>query len=287
MSTTSDRADSSSTVPPAEPSPRRPARRPGAALRPLLLRLHFYAGVFVAPFLAVACLTGLVYVFSPQLNDLVYRDELLVGPHSGAAAPARRPDRRRACCASRGHADPRSLTRATPTAPPGVVLAVPRPARRHRSAPSTSTPTPRTVRGSLDTWYDTPPLQTTLDALHRNLLLGEPGRLYSELAASWLWVLARSAAWRCGSGKATPPGAASGRRCRPAAAAERGQAAVACWAGTGAVGVWLAVALLFISATGLTWSNYAGARFQRLSSTPSRAPRRARRRGRPRPRRSR
>jgi uncharacterized iron-regulated membrane protein len=30
----------------------------------------------------------------------------------------------------------------------------------------------------------------------------------------------------------------------------------------GAVGVWLSVALLFISATGLTWSHYAGARFQ-------------------------
>jgi uncharacterized iron-regulated membrane protein len=29
-----------------------------------------------------------------------------------------------------------------------------------------------------------------------------------------------------------------------------------------ATGVWLAVALLFISATGLTWSTYAGARFQ-------------------------
>ena len=31
------------------------------------------------------------------------------------------------------------------------------------------------VRGSPDTWYGTPPLQTMLDALHRNLLLlGEP-----------------------------------------------------------------------------------------------------------------
>jgi hypothetical protein len=35
-----------------------------------------------------------------------------------------------------------------------------------------------------------PPLQTTLDDLHRNLLLGDGvGSVYSELAASWLWVL--------------------------------------------------------------------------------------------------
>ncbi len=27
-----------------------------------------------------------------------------------------------------------------------------------------------------------------LDQLHRGLLLGDVGRIYSELAASWLWV---------------------------------------------------------------------------------------------------
>jgi uncharacterized iron-regulated membrane protein len=42
----------------------------------------------------------------------------------------------------------------------------------------------------------------------------------------------------------------------------------------GAVGVWLTVALLFISATGLTWSTYAGARFSTVvdavkGSTPA------------------
>lgn len=35
------------------------------------------------------------------------------------------------------------------------------------------------------------PLRTTIDRLHRDLLLGEPGRLYSELAASWLGVHGR------------------------------------------------------------------------------------------------
>lgn len=34
------------------------------------------------------------------------------------------------------------------------------------------------------------PLRTAIDQLHRSLLLGDPGRLYSELAASWLWVAA-------------------------------------------------------------------------------------------------
>src|SRR5690606_31904930 len=48
------------------------------------------------------------------------------------------------------------------------------------------------VRGDL-TVYGTSgalPLRAWLDHLHRNLHLGEPGRLYSELAASWLGVVA-------------------------------------------------------------------------------------------------
>ncbi|MDT5043015.1 MAG: hypothetical protein QOE51_4000 [Actinoplanes sp.] len=35
----------------------------------LLLRLHFYAGVLVAPFLIVAALTGLAYTLTPQLDQ--------------------------------------------------------------------------------------------------------------------------------------------------------------------------------------------------------------------------
>ena len=113
------------------------------------------------------------------------------------------------------------------------------------------------VRGSLDTWYDTPPLQTTLDALHRNLLLGEPGRIYSDFAASWLWVLVLGglALW-------------IGRRRRRAPVAEavlpplRARPGRRMMGWHGATGIWLAIALLFISATGLTWSSHAGAHFQ-------------------------
>ncbi|NEE56027.1 PepSY domain-containing protein, partial [Streptomyces sp. SID8455] len=35
------------------------------AVRHLLVRLHFYAGVLVAPFLLVAAVTGLAYTFTP------------------------------------------------------------------------------------------------------------------------------------------------------------------------------------------------------------------------------
>jgi hypothetical protein len=34
-------------------------------LRPLLLRVHFYAGLFVGPFLLLAAVTGLLYTTTP------------------------------------------------------------------------------------------------------------------------------------------------------------------------------------------------------------------------------
>jgi uncharacterized iron-regulated membrane protein len=226
-----------------------------SAFRPLVLRIHFYAGVLVAPFLVVVALTGLAYVFSPQLGDLVYADELLVGPHDGPARPL--DDQVAAAVAAHPEGtlssvvDPGDPDRTT-----GVVLAVPGlPDDVERTV--YVDPYTAQVRGSLDTWYDTPPLQTTLDALHRNLLLGEPGRIYSELAASWLWVLVLGglALWisrrrrhRTLAATVLPPlGSRPGRR------------RMLGW--HAATGVWLAVALLFISSTGLTWSTYAGARF--------------------------
>ncbi len=34
------------------------------------------------------------------------------------------------------------------------------------------------------------PFRAAIDYLHRNLMLGDFGRYYSELAASWLWIAA-------------------------------------------------------------------------------------------------
>ncbi|MFD1654818.1 PepSY domain-containing protein, partial [Pseudonocardia alaniniphila] len=49
-----------------------------SGLRPLVLRLHFYVGLFVGPFLLVAAVTGLAYTVTPQLEQLVHHQELTV-----------------------------------------------------------------------------------------------------------------------------------------------------------------------------------------------------------------
>lgn len=244
-STTSSTADPPDATPPGR----------WAVLRPLVLRVHFYAGVLVAPFLVVACLTGLAYVFSPQLGDLLYGHQLRVEPRPGpvrpldsqiAAALAAHPEGTLAGVIVPGEAD---RTTQVELAVDGLAEDT---VRTVYVDPYTGE-----VRGALDTWFGEPPLQTTLDALHRTLLLGDVGRLYSELAASWLWVLVLGglALWI-----ARARASRSSRTARtPARGTPAGRRRLLGW--HGATGVWLALALLFISATGLTWSNHAGDRF--------------------------
>ncbi|WP_237085078.1 PepSY domain-containing protein, partial [Mycobacteroides abscessus] len=45
---------------------------------PIVLRLHFYAGLLVGPFLLIAALTGLAYALVGQVDAAVYRHELKV-----------------------------------------------------------------------------------------------------------------------------------------------------------------------------------------------------------------
>ncbi|MGW1552962.1 PepSY-associated TM helix domain-containing protein, partial [Streptomyces sp. NPDC002346] len=110
------------------------------------------------------------------------------------------------------------------------------------------------VRGALEQYGSTGalPLRTWIDDLHRDLHLGEPGRLYSEFAASWLWVIA-------GGGLVLWFGRRRAQRKVRGTSGRRRTLTV-----HGSVGVWAAAGLFFLSATGLTWSTYAGANIDDL-----------------------
>ncbi|PRC56213.1 PepSY domain-containing protein, partial [Mycobacterium sp. ITM-2017-0098] len=56
--------------------------------RAFVVRMHFYAGVLVGPFLPVAAVTGGLYALAPTLERFVYRDVLTVEP-AGATASLR------------------------------------------------------------------------------------------------------------------------------------------------------------------------------------------------------
>ncbi|GAA1891531.1 PepSY domain-containing protein [Asanoa iriomotensis] len=233
-----------------------PRRR---TIGPLVLRLHFYAGVLVAPFLVVAALTGLAFVFSPQLDRIVYAHELRVDP--GGAA---RPLAEQVAAAVRAHPDGSVGTvipPVAPTDPTKVVFNLPELGEKQHTV--YVDPYTNELRGTLTTWFGSTPLQTWLDDLHRNLHLGVVGRHYSELAASWLWLVALGGLFlwlrRQWMARATLR-----RTVLPDLSAKVGVRRTRGW--HAATGVWLVVGLLALSATGLTWSRYAGANFDVLRS---------------------
>ncbi len=213
-----------------------------AAVRPLLVRLHFYAGVFVGPFLLVAAVTGLAYVWTPQVEQAVYDHELHV-----PAAPGVVPLAQQAAAAKAAVPDG-TVTGIRPGPTPAdstqVIFTRPglEPSYHHTVFVDPHT---GTIRGQLETYGSgqAMPLRGWIDGLHANLQLGDFGRWYSELAASWLWVvvLAGIALW-------------FGSRKRKKSPSARGR--LLSWHRM--TGLAIATGLLVLSATGLTWSEHAG-----------------------------
>ena len=168
------------TSPPASPT--------RSGWRGLVLRLHFYAGLLVGPFILVATVTGVLYVLTPQLESFLYAEQLRVPPTARELPLA---DQVRAALATDPGGD---LVAVRPAPEPGATTRVLFDDGLGESERRTVFVDPGTgaVQGSLVSYGTSGvlPFRTTIDQLHRNLLLGEPGRLYSELAASWLWVVA-------------------------------------------------------------------------------------------------
>ncbi|MEJ2868060.1 PepSY-associated TM helix domain-containing protein [Actinomycetospora sp. OC33-EN08] len=239
-------------APQPPPTPPVSPRRLGAwrGLRPLVMRLHFYVGIFVGPFILVAATTGLIYTITPQLDQLLYRDALTVPASTAqvdlgaqiAAASAAVPDG--AVTEVRPSPGPETTTRVSFDAP-GVAEDY---ARTAFVDPHTGQ-----VRAVLDTFGEWLPTRAWIDTLHRTLHLGDVGRVYSELAASWLWVLALSglALWIVRRRRQSRV-----RRTLLPENGPAGRARIRSWHGS--VGLWAAIGMLGLSATGLTWSQFAG-----------------------------
>jgi uncharacterized iron-regulated membrane protein len=226
---------------------------PPSDLKAFVARLHFYVGLFVGPFLLVAAVTGVLYVLTPQLEDIIYRQALTTGTTGPARSLVAQTEAARAVVGP----DAR-LSAVRPATEPGrttrVMFADPHLGESENRAIFVD-PVTLAVRGDL-TVYGTSgilPFRTALDYLHRNLLLGDLGRYYSELAASWLRVAALGGIllwlWRRTGRLSRKNPQNTGLRLRRL---------------HGVIGISVSLGLLFLSVTGLTWSQGAGGRIDAL-----------------------
>ncbi|WP_447858504.1 PepSY-associated TM helix domain-containing protein [Enterobacter ludwigii] len=210
----------------------------------ILARLHFYIGIFIAPFIFLAALSGTLYVLSPTLEKIMYADLLYPESKGNNTLLSEQ------------------IAAAIRIIEPNAPVAAVRPAAREGEStrvifashdfPAGEKKTvfvdPVTLKilGILPTYGTSGalPLRTWIDKLHSGALFGEAGRKYSELAASWMWVAAVGGIvmwWHQRRRKTTPSSTQHMRR--------RWHIIIG----------WCAFPLmLFISATGLTWSGGAG-----------------------------
>lgn len=256
------------TTPPTAPATPRPSRDGQRGwFGQLLLRLHFSAGLFVGPFILIAALSGAVYALGPTIEQGLYRHEL-TAPSAAAAKPLAEQIDAAQAYIDRHH--------------PEDTLAAVRPAPEHGATTRVMyaeaglmdsqdravfiDPGTAEVRGDLLVYGTSGalPFRTWVDTFHRSLFLGDVGRLYSETAASWLGVvsLAGLGLWVARIRKTR----AKRDMVRPARRV-RGYRRTSSWHAS--TGVWLLLGALFLSATGITWSQYGGANVDQLRAALS------------------
>ncbi|RON68221.1 peptidase [Pseudomonas fluorescens] len=211
----------------------------------LAWRWHFYAGLFVAPFMVMLALTGIIYLFKPQLDLLMYSSllEVPVGHHTVPADDL--------------------LQRVKAAYPQGQVTQYLPPVNAERSAQFVVKNAGHELNVFVDPYHGDilgeqdakQNLQAIARAIHGELMIGTVGDQLIEMAAGWGVVLVVSGLFLW-----WPRGQAAGilwPRLN-----SRGRVL---WRDLHAVtGFWGATLLLVMLLSGMTWTGFWGKQYAQV-----------------------
>ena len=148
----------------------------------LIWRWHFYAGLIVAPFLLILSVTGAIYLFNDELNDVIYPSQRFVAPHAQTVPVS-------------------TMIRSALAAHPGGASRIDLPAAADRSAivfvqPTAGSPLRIAVDPGTGRVLGSLVYERTLvgfaDEMHGSLTMGTIGDRIVELAACWALLLIAS-----------------------------------------------------------------------------------------------
>ena len=220
-------------------------------------RWHFYAGLFVAPFLILLSLTGIVYLFKPQLDNLLYPELMKVPPAAHILSADQLPGKPLGADAlwakARATMPDANLSKYLPPVAPDtsaqfIVT------QQGNELTLFMDPVSGTLLGTMDNKWN---LQAVARALHADLLLGTTGDRLIELAAGWGIVLLVSGLYLWWPRKGPGVGGILWPRLN-----QRGRL---WWRDLHAVvGFWGAGFLLLLLLSGMTWTGFWGAQFADL-----------------------
>ncbi|MFD1173402.1 PepSY-associated TM helix domain-containing protein [Oceanobacillus picturae] len=212
-------------------------------------RWHFYAGIIIAPFLLILALTGSVYLFKPQIENMIYADYYDVTPQDERLA------------------DSEIIDQAKETHPGAVVTSF-RPGEddtRSSEVGLSSEGESLTVfvnpytGDSLGELNDEDRIMDKIEEFHGELMVGTLGDRIVELAASWGVVLIVTGIFlwlprkRKGLAGVVYPRFHKGKM-----TLRRDLHAVPAF--------WIAAGMFFLIMTGLPWSGFWGTNFQTIAT---------------------
>ncbi|MBH3443358.1 PepSY domain-containing protein [Pseudomonas moraviensis] len=211
----------------------------------LAWRWHFYAGLFVAPFMVMLALTGIIYLFKPQLDSLMYSSllEVPVGHHTVPADDL--------------------LQRVKAAYPQGQVTQYLPPVNAERSAQFVVKNAGHELNVFVDPYHGDilgeqdakQNLQAIARAIHGELMIGTVGDRLIEMAAGWGVVLVVSGLFLW-----WPRGQAAGILWPRLSSRGR-----LLWRDLHAVtGFWGATLLLVMLLSGMTWTGFWGKQYAKV-----------------------
>ena len=215
--------------------------------RRIIRRVHTLAGLFIAPLILVAAFSGFFYALAPTIETWVYKTELTATSSSSAQPVAKQIE-----AAKRIHPDldvekvqiPDEEGKTT-----RVLFADPSLSSESYTRAVFVDPGDLHITGELTQYGSAAslPFRAWLSEGHRSLWLGEPGRIYSETAATWLGPMAVTGVamwWFMRKQKNQRKPKKKSRR----QAMQRHTL----------IGLIAAPGLVFLCVSGLTWSHFAG-----------------------------
>ena len=143
-------------------------------------RWHFYAGLFVIPFMLILAATGIIYLFKPQLDAAMYHNLMFVQPGTTTI-----PYSDQVQFAEEAHPGA-IVTKVTPNSAPDRSTEVLLTTTDQRELMTFVNPYTGQVLGNRDEVNN---LQAITRKIHGELLLGKLGDYVVELAACWALVL--------------------------------------------------------------------------------------------------
>ncbi|MBD2090021.1 PepSY domain-containing protein [Microcoleus sp. FACHB-1515] len=143
-------------------------------------RWHFYAGLFVIPFMVMLAITGSIYLFKPQLDAVMYRDLMFVPPETAALSYNQQ-------LAAAQQAFPDAIaSKFTPAVAPDRSAEVEVTTEDDRTLTVFVNPYTAQVLGNRDEDNN---FQAIVRKIHGELMLGTVGDRLVELASCWALVL--------------------------------------------------------------------------------------------------